>query len=167
MAAEHAGVPPVSTGNASPPDAAPLSRAIKKFERAIVVSLIAMMMVVVALSTVELAWTIARDIITPPVILLEVDELLDIFAFFLLIVIGLELLETIKAYLRANVIHVEIVLEVALIAIARKVIVLDLTKYDGLSVLGIAALIITLAGASFLQRIARLREASSVRSQAE
>jgi len=148
----------VSTGNASPPDAA-LSRAIKKFEHAIVVSLIAMMMVVVALSTLELAWTIAQDIFTPPVILLEVDELLDIFSFFLLIVIGLELLETIKAYLRDNAIHIEIVLEVALIAIARKVIVLDLTKYDGLSVLAIAALIITLAGASFLQRIARPRAA--------
>ena len=150
----------MSTENASPPDAA-LSRAIKKFEHAIVVSLIAMMMLVVALSTVELAWTIARDIITPPVILLEVDELLDIFAFFLLILIGLELLETIRAYLRDNVIHIEIVLEVALIAIARKVIVLDLTKYDGLSVLAIAALIITLAGASFLQRSARLRAAIS------
>ena len=47
----------------------------------------------------------------------------------------------------------------ALIAIARKVIVLDLTKCDGLSVLAIAALIITLAGAFFLERVARLRAA--------
>lgn len=132
-----------------------LGRAIKKFERTIVVSLVVMMMLVVALSTLELGWIIVKDIITPPVLLLEVDELLEIFGFFLLILIGVELLETIKAYLRDNVIHVEIVLEVALIAVARKVIVLDLSKYDGLGVLAIAALIIALAGAFSLERRAR------------
>jgi uncharacterized membrane protein (DUF373 family) len=79
--------------------------------------------------------------------LLEIDELLEIFGFFLLILIGVELLETIKAYLETNIIHVEVVLEVALIAIARKVIILDLKLYSELTLLGIAALIITLAGA--------------------
>ena len=47
----------------------------------------------------------------------------EFVGFFLLVLIGIELLETIKAYLLTNVIHVEIVLEVALIAIARKVII--------------------------------------------
>nr|WP_272491335.1 phosphate-starvation-inducible PsiE family protein [Corallococcus exercitus] len=129
---------------------------IKKFERAVVVSIIVMMMVVLALSTLELGWIIVKDIITPPILLLEVDELLEIFGFVLLILIGVELLETIKAYLRDNVVHVEIVLEVALIAIARKVIVLDLSKYDGVSVLAVAGLIVALAGALFL-RAARSR----------
>lgn len=140
-----------------PPKDGMLSVAIKKFERAVVVALVGMMMVVVALSTVELGWIIVKDVITPPLFLLEVDELLEIFGFFLLILIGVELLETIKAYLRDNVIHVEIVLEVALIAIARKVIVLDLEKYDGLRVLSVAALIIALAGAFLLERRARSR----------
>ncbi|NOK14395.1 phosphate-starvation-inducible PsiE family protein [Corallococcus exercitus] len=128
-----------------------MSLFIKKFERAVVVSIIVMMMVVLALSTLELGWIIVKDIITPPILLLEVDELLEIFGFVLLILIGVELLETIKAYLRDNVVHVEIVLEVALIAIARKVIVLDLSKYDGVSVLAIAGLIVALAGALFLR----------------
>jgi uncharacterized membrane protein (DUF373 family) len=132
-----------------------LSRAIKRFERAIVVSLVGMMMLVVALSTLELAWILIKDMVTPPILLLEVEELLDVFGFFLLVLIGVELLETIKAYLRDNVIHVEIVLEVALIAIARKVIVLDQSKYDGVSVLAIAALILALAVASRLRRRAR------------
>jgi uncharacterized membrane protein (DUF373 family) len=134
-----------------------LGRVIKLFERVVVVSLVVMMMLVVALATLELGWIIVKDIITAPILLLEVDELLEIFGFFLLILIGVELLETIKAYMKDNVIHVEIVLEVALIAIARKVIVLDLSKYDGLTVLSIAALIIALAGAFFLQRRSRAR----------
>lgn len=129
-----------------------LVRAISWFERAIVVSLIGMMMLVVALATLDLAWIIIKDTVTPPILLLEVDELLEVFGFFLLVLIGVELLETIKAYLRDNVIHVEIVLEVALLAIARKVIVLDQSKYDGVSVLAIAALILALAVASRLRR---------------
>ena len=118
---------------------------LKKFEHIIVLSLITMMVIVVVLATVELGWIIIRDIVTPPIILLEIDELLEIFGFFLLVLIGIELLETIKAYLTTNVIHVEIVLEVALIAIARKVIILDIDKYESLTLVGIAALIAAVA----------------------
>ena len=122
---------------------------LKKFEYVIVLSLIAMMVIVVVLTTVELGWIIIRDIITPPIILLEIDELLEIFGFFLLVLIGIELLETIKAYLVTNVVHVEIVLEVALIAIARKVIILDISQYESLTLIGVAALI-SAVGLAFL-----------------
>jgi len=118
---------------------------LKKFEHVIVVSLITVMIIVVVLATIELGWVIIRDIITPPIILLEIDELLEIFGFFLLVLIGIELLDTIKAYLLTNVVHVEIVLEVALIAIARKVIILDIDKYESLTLVGIAALISAVA----------------------
>ena len=118
---------------------------LKKFEHVIVVSLITMMIIVVILATIELGWLIIKDIITPPIILLEIEELLEIFGFFLLVLIGIELLETIKAYLLTNVVHVEIVLEVALIAIARKVIILDLEKYESLTLVGIAAMISAVA----------------------
>ena len=123
---------------------------LKKFERIVIQALIAMMILVVLLATVELGWIIIKDIITPPVILLEIAELLEIFGFFLLVLIGVELLETIKAYLLDKVVHVEIVLEVALIAIARKVIILDLEKYNSLTVLGIAGLILAVSVAFFV-----------------
>ena len=112
-----------------------------KFERFIVICLTLMMVLVVTLTTAELAWIIIRDIISEPIILLELDEILEIFGFFLLVLIGIELLETIKAYLKTKVVHVEIVLEVALIAISRKVIILNIEKYDSLTLVGIAALI--------------------------
>jgi uncharacterized membrane protein (DUF373 family) len=122
---------------------------LRKFERVVIYALISMMVLVVTLATAELGWIVAKDIFKPPILLLEIEELLEIFGFFLLILIGVELLETIKAYLHAHVVHVEIVLEVALIAIARKVIILDLNKYDGNSVLAMAALIVALAVAFF------------------
>ena len=122
---------------------------LNKFERIIVLALIGMMMIVVTLATVELGWIIVKDIISPPVILMEIAELLEIFGFFLLVLIGVELLETIKAYLIEKVVHVEIVLEVALIAIARKVIILDLEKYGSLTLVGMASLILAVAVAFY------------------
>jgi len=135
---------------------------LKIFEQVIVVSLIAMMVIVVVLATIELGWIIIRDIFTHPIILLEIDELLEIFGFFLLVLIGIELLETIKAYLATNVIHVEIVLEVALIAIARKVIILDIDKYESLTLVGIAALISAVALAFFVikRQMVKIEKAS-------
>jgi uncharacterized membrane protein (DUF373 family) len=123
---------------------------LKKFEQVIISALIVFMAVVVLLSTIELGWLIVKDILTPPIILLEIDELLDVFGFFLLVLIGLELLETIRSYLVEHVIHAEVVLEVALIAIARKVIILDVKELPSLTLIGIAAIIATLAGAYYV-----------------
>ncbi len=118
-------------------------------ERVIVIALIIMMTVVLLLTTVDLGWMIARDILSSPMFLLEVEELLDIFSFFLLVLIGVELLETIKAYFDEHVVHAEVVLEVAMIAIARKVITLDVKDYPSLTLVGIAAIVIALAVAFF------------------
>jgi Ca2+-transporting ATPase len=75
--------------------------------------------------------------------------------FFLLIIIGLELLESIKTYLQRTLIQVEIVLEIALIAIARKLIVLDVSKYGAPVLLGLAALILALAVGLMVYRRSR------------
>ncbi len=122
---------------------------LKRFEYLVVMVLIVMMIVVIFLTTIELAWIIIQDIITPPIVFLEINQFLEIFGFFLLILIGIELLETIKAYLLEKVIHIDIVLEVALIALARKVIVLDTSKYDGVTILAYAALIIAVSVAFY------------------
>jgi uncharacterized membrane protein (DUF373 family) len=122
---------------------------LKKFEKIIINALIIMMSIVVFLATIELAWIIAKDFMKHPMFLLEIGDLLEIFGFFMLVLIGIELLETIKAYLTEQVVHVEIVLEVALIAIARKVIILDIEKYNGLTIIGTAGLILAVAAAYY------------------
>ena len=80
----------------------------------------------------------------------------EIFGFFLILLIGVELLETIKAYLSENVVHSEIVLEVALIAIARKVITLNVKEYEPMTLIGIAALIFTISVSYFFIRRCRM-----------
>jgi len=72
------------------------------FETVIVLSLTAMMALITLLSTIESGWIILNDTITPPCELPGITELLDIFGFFLLILIGIALLETIPAYLAGH-----------------------------------------------------------------
>jgi uncharacterized membrane protein (DUF373 family) len=109
-----------------------------------------MMGLTILLATIELAWLIIKDVITPPIILLEINELLDIFGLFLLVLLGIELISTLKAYLAQNEVHVEVVFAVALIAVGRKVIILDVEKISSLSLLGIASIIISLSIGYFL-----------------
>jgi hypothetical protein len=59
---------------------------------------------------------------------------------FLLVLIGVELLETLKACVKKDVIHVRVVLEVALIAMARKVIIEEPNAVPSLTLFEIAAL---------------------------
>lgn len=132
------------------PEDKPMLRFLKKFERWIVSALIVMMVVTVLLATIELAWLIIKDVITPPVILLEIEELLDIFGLFLLVLLGIELVSTLKTYLTESEVHVEVVFAVALIAVGRKVIILDVKDISSLSLIGIAAIIISLSVGYFL-----------------
>ena len=129
-----------------------MSHWLRNFEHLIIRSLIYMMAVIIFISTIELGYLLFKDIVSPPLFFLEIDELLELFGFFLLILIGIELLETIKAYLQDQVVHSEIVLEVALIAIARKVIILDFKEYDSTIILGIAALIVTISVSYYIVR---------------
>jgi uncharacterized membrane protein (DUF373 family) len=82
----------------------------------------------------------------------------ELFGFSLLILIGVELITTSNVYLRKGAVHVAVVLEVALIAMAQKVIVLDSARAGGLSLVGLAALILTLAGALWLVRPRAIEE---------
>jgi uncharacterized membrane protein (DUF373 family) len=84
-----------------------------------------------------------------------VQGLLEIFGYFLLVLIGVELLETLKAYVRKDVIHVRVVLEVALIAMARKVIIEEPNTVPGATLFGVAALIFSLGVAFYFERLAK------------
>jgi uncharacterized membrane protein (DUF373 family) len=121
-----------------------------RFERVITLTLIVLMMIVVTLATLDLTWNIIQELSKPPHIVIQVEKLLDIFGLFLLVLIGVELLDTIRAYLTEHVVHEEVILAAALIAVARKVIVLDVSKMDASTVLGIAAIILTVAVAYWI-----------------
>jgi len=71
--------------------------------------------------------------------------LFRIFGLFLNVLIALEILENITAYLKKHVIQVELVIVTSLIAVARKIIILDLEKTSGIDLIGLAIAILSLS----------------------
>jgi len=128
-----------------------LETLLTRVQKFTVLALAAMLCVVVILSTLHLGVLIAEEVWAPPRFLIRVQGLLEIFGYFLLVLIGVELIETLKAYLKKDVIHIRVVLEVALIAMARKVIVEEPNTVPGLTLFGIAALILALGVAYYFE----------------
>ena len=119
-------------------------RYFEKFEEFISRALLVMMAAVVLLTTIELGWILAKDVLTPPVFLLEIGEILELFGMFLLVLIGIELMHSVKIFIKRREIHLEAMLVVALVAVARKVIVLEPKELAPEAVLGLAALALAL-----------------------
>ncbi len=80
------------------------------------------------------------------------STLTDIFGLFLSVLIALEILENITAYIRRHVVQVELVIVTALTAVGRKLIILDLEKINGLSLIGLAIAIFALSLSYFIVR---------------
>lgn len=124
---------------------------ITKAQALIVSALMILLVLVVLLSTVHLGVIIAEEMWKPPRFLIPVQGLLEVFGYFLLVLIGVELLETLKGYIKKNVVHARVVLEVAMIAVARKVITTEPNAVSGVTLFGIAALILALGVAFYFE----------------
>ena len=123
------------------------------FTRIVAYILLFLMGSVVILSLVDLAYIIFLDIHWYPLPLITFEEVEHILSFALWILIALELFQSVKVYLDRHTSHrhhVETVLVVSIIAVARKVIVLNLHEYDGLLIIGLASIIVALCGGYYL-----------------
>ena len=119
---------------------------LKRFERLIAWVLAILLTVVILLGTVDLTVKLVQDVLyTAPHHLVGIDQMLDLFGLFLIVLLGLELLQMVKAYLHDEFIHVEVVLIVALIALARKVIIMEFKEPTPLTLIGMAVLVLSLA----------------------
>jgi uncharacterized membrane protein (DUF373 family) len=141
----------------SPPAKFDFASGLQVFETLIVGALIVMMAVVILVSTLELGWMIIKDLGAPPFVFLSMHQLLEILGLLLLIFIAIELLATMKTYFVERTLHVEIVLQVALISIARKIIVLEVQEPSALHLFGFAALLFALAVTYYVEIRVRSR----------
>jgi len=132
-----------------------LNTLITKLQAVIAGALMVLLILVIALSTVHLGVLIAEELWKQPRFLIPVQDLVDVFGYFLLVLIGVEVLETLKGYVKKTTLHTRLVLEVAMIAVARKVITTEPAAVSSLTLFGIAALILALGVAFYLESRAR------------
>jgi hypothetical protein len=133
---------------------------VTKVQKLVVVALPVLLLVVVVLSTAHLGVLVAEEIWKPPRFLIPVQGLLDIFGFSCWSLSASSYWIRSKPISRRDVIHVRVVLEVALIAMARKVIIEEPNNVSALTLFGIAALILALGVAFYFERQAQREQPS-------
>ncbi len=109
------------------------------------------LIIVIFVSLYDLMLVLIRDLFIEPTGFFN-KTLIEIFGFFLNILIALELLENITVYLRKHLVQLELVLTTALIAVARKIIIFDPGKYEKVDLIALGIAIICLAVSYFLIR---------------
>lgn len=109
-----------------------------------------LMVFVIMMGVVDVGWTLYEKLMTPPHYILTISDMLATFGAFMAVLIAIEIFINITIYLRDNVIHVKIVIATALMAIARKVIILDLDTTPAEYLWGIALIVVAVSIAYFV-----------------
>jgi len=113
--------------------------------RGAVRTLAVLMTVVIVLGVVDVAWQLHQRAMAPPTFMLTISDMLAMFGAFMAVLIAMEIFVNITIYLKEDVIHVKIVMATALMAIARKVIILDLTELEPAYLWGLASVVFAMS----------------------
>lgn len=113
----------------SPPDydwhKDPLVPWLHKLIRVAVRLLAVLMVLIIFWGVFDVIWVTFQRLRQPPYFVLKISDILATFGAFLAVLIAIEIFENIILYLKHDVIHVQLVVATALMAISRKVIVFD------------------------------------------
>ena len=105
---------------------------------------------VILLAVGDVGWVLYRKLVSPPFLMLTISDILATFGAFMAVLIAIEIFVNITIYLRDDVIHVKIVMATALMAIARKIIILDFDKISPDYVWAIAGVVFSMSIGYFL-----------------
>lgn len=109
------------------------------------VRVLAVLMVFVIICGIgDVLYVLCQRLRTPPFLLLNISDIFQTFGAFMAVLIAIEIFINIRLYLGTRILPVQLVVATALMAIARKVIVLDLDKVTSNEILGIAAVVLSL-----------------------
>ncbi|MBN1117953.1 MAG: phosphate-starvation-inducible PsiE family protein [Bacteroidales bacterium] len=125
-------------------------RIIKYFEKGLIWGILIVLSIILILAFIDIVFEIKQNIEHDPKFIIDAEGLMNLFSIFLVLLIGLELLETLKAYLKDDIVHVEFIILVAIIAISRKVIVWDFKKYSNEELISLAVMVLALGLTYFL-----------------
>ena len=107
--------------------------------------LASLMILVIVFGVVDVGWTLYQRLLASPRFILTMGDILATFGAFMVVLIAIEIFQNIILYLRDDVIHVKIVLATALMAVARKVIILDYDELDSMYVFATGLVLIATA----------------------
>ncbi len=131
-----------------------LMQIIKRFEKIVFTFLVFILVSYIVVEIIELVYqfgmSIASGSDTEGRLLISNALLKEVLPVFFNVLIAIELIDTFSVYVQKHSIKVLNILLIGLIAIGRKLIAFDFNDSDGLTNIGLAALIISLAGGYYL-----------------
>lgn len=128
----------------------PLINFLHKIIRHAVRALAVLMVLVIIWGIWDVVYVLYKQLLEPPVLLLNISDILATFGAFMAVLIAIEIFLNISLYLRQDVIHVKLVVATALMAIARKVIIFDFKTLESEYVWATGAVVLALGITYFL-----------------
>ncbi|MDP0561994.1 MAG: phosphate-starvation-inducible PsiE family protein [Candidatus Endonucleobacter sp. (ex Gigantidas childressi)] len=117
----------------------------------VAVRILAMLMVLVILwGVADVIYVLYEQIMSPPVMLLNISDILKTFAAFLTVLIAIEIYQNIVLYLRTDVIPIKLVVATALMAISRKVIIFDFNEISPMYIFATSTVVFALGITYFI-----------------
>jgi uncharacterized membrane protein (DUF373 family) len=114
---------------------------------------------VIVFGVADVVYVLYQRLMAEPRGFLQISDILATFGAFMAVLIAIEIFVNIISYLREDVIHVRIVLATAMMAIARKVIILDYNTTSPQYIYATAAVVAAMALAYWLVVRERLTKA--------
>jgi uncharacterized membrane protein (DUF373 family) len=85
-----------------------------------------------------------NQLMSPPLLLLSLSDIFKTFAAFLAVLIAIEIFQNIVLYLRTDVFPLRLVVATAMMAMARKVIIIDFKFVAPMHMFALAGIILAL-----------------------
>jgi len=131
---------------------------LKKTESVVAKILSLAMILVLIVASIDLWRVLVQELLFEEPYGFFSTTLIEIFGLFLNILIALEVLENVSAYLKKHVVQLELVIVTSLIAVARKIIIFDSKEANGLDLVGLGVVVFALAGSYWLVRRANRQD---------
>lgn len=123
-----------------------LHRAIKVAIRALAVLMVA----VIFFGVADVIYVFYNQLLEPPFLLLSLSDIFKTFAAFLAVLIAIEIFQNIVLYLRTDVVPLKLVVATALMAMARKIIIIDFDDVIAMHVFAVGFVVLALGVTYYL-----------------
>jgi uncharacterized membrane protein (DUF373 family) len=128
----------------------PLTKYLRNIIHFAVRILAILMTLVILWGVLDVGYVLYQKLLDEPFLMLTISDILATFGAFMAVLIAIEIFVNINIYLREDVIHVKIVIATALMAIARKVIILDYSKISAEYVWATAGVVLAMSVAYWM-----------------
>ena len=106
--------------------------------------LASLMVLIILWGVADVVLVTYQRLMAPPFMLLQIGDIIATFGAFLAVLIAIEIFINITVYIRKDVLPIKLVIATALMAIARKVIVIDFTQVSPLYIFATSTVIFSL-----------------------